>query len=163
MFKISILGSIVTILLFSFPQKVKSQFQAPLSPTIKTETIYSQEISPLELKQFVDVIKQFQRIEMNMQHIMAKAMKKEGLTPEKFMEINKNQRQLQPSLNNSSEDLDRFRKVVVKLEEIMNNAEKKRQSTVKTQGLDLSRFLKIEEIVAKNKHLQEKVQKMLGN
>ena len=45
----------------------------------------------------------------------------------------------------------------------MNNAEKKRQSTVKTQGLDLSRFLKIEEIVAKNKHLQEKVQKMLGN
>ena len=163
MFKISILGSIVTILLFSFTQKVKSQFPAPLSPTIKTETNYLQEVSPLELKQFVNVIKQFQRIEMNMQHIMAKAMKKEGLTPEKFLEINKNQRQLKPSFDNSSEDLDKFRKVVIKLEEIMSNAEKKRQSTVKTQGLDLPRFLKIEEIVAKNKHLQEKVQKMLGN
>ena len=100
---------------------------------------------------------------MNMQHIMAKAMKKEGLTPEKFMEINKNQRQLNPNIDNSSEDLDKFRKVVVKLEEIMNNAEKKRQSTVKMQGLALERFLKIEEIVAKSKNLQEKVQKMLGN
>ena len=95
--------------------------------------------------------------------IMAKAMKKEGLTPEKFMEINKNQRQLNPNIDNSSEDLDKFRKVVVKLEEIMNNAEKKRQSTVKMQGLALERFLKIEEIVAKSKNLQEKVQKMLGN
>ena len=163
MFKISILSSIVTILLLASPQKAKSQFQAPLSPTIKTETIYSQEVSPLELKQFVNVIKHFQRIEMNMQHIMAKAMKKEGLTPEKFMEINKNQRQLNPNIDNSSEDLDKFRKVVVKLEEIMNNAEKKRQSTVKMQGLALERFLKIEEIVAKSKNLQEKVQKMLGN
>ena len=79
------------------------------------------------------------------------------------MEINKNQRQLNPNIDNSSEDLDKFRKVVVKLEEIMNNAEKKRQSTVKMQGLALERFLKIEEIVAKSKNLQEKVQKMLGN
>ena len=94
---------------------------------------------------------------------MAKAIQKEGLTPERFMEINQSQRQLRSESVNSSEDLEKFRKIVVKFQEIMDDAEEKRQSTVATQGLELERFLEIEKIVSGNRQLQAKVERMLGN
>ncbi len=163
MFKSLVVGGILTVLGLIQPTITYAQFNGPISPTIETETVTSPQISPIELQQFVQVIKQFQRIEMNMQREMAKAMKKEGLTPERFMEINESQRQLRSESVNSSEDLEKFRKVVVQLEEIMDNAEKKRQTTVTTQGLELKRFLQIEKTISQNKQLQAKVQQMLGN
>ncbi|MDJ0598106.1 MAG: hypothetical protein QNJ37_04610 [Crocosphaera sp.] len=162
MFKSLVVGGVVMVGLMT-PTVAYGQFNSPISPTIKTETVANPEVSPLELQQFVQVIKQFQRIEAVMQRQMAMAMKKEGLTPQRFMEINESQRQLRSESVNSSEDLEKFRKVVVKFQEIMDNAEEKRQSTVETQGLELERFLEIEKIVSKNQQLQAKVQQMLGN
>ena len=117
----------------------------------------------MELQQFVQVIKQFRRIETSMQREMAKAIKKEGLTPERFMEIDKTQRQLRSESVNSSEDLEKFRKVVTEFQKIMDDAEEKRQTTVATQGLEVERFLEIEKIVSNNQQLQGKVERMLGN
>ncbi|MGK7941327.1 MAG: DUF4168 domain-containing protein [Crocosphaera sp.] len=163
MFKSLLVGGIITLVGVNQPTVTYAQFNAPISPTIERETVSSPKVSPIELQQFVQIIKQFQRIEMNMQREMAKAMKKEGFTPQRFMEINESQRQLRSESVNSSEDLEKFRKVVVQLEEIIDNAEKKRQSTVATQGLELKRFLEIEKIISQNKQLQAKVQQMLGN
>ena len=145
------------------PTVAYGQFNGPISPTVETETTVDPKVSPLELQQFVQVIKQFQRIETVVQRQMAKAIQKEGLTPERFMEINQSQRQLRSESVNSSEDLEKFRKIVVKFQEIMDDAEEKRQSTVATQGLELERFLEIEKIVSGNRQLQAKVERMLGN
>ncbi|MDJ0729603.1 MAG: hypothetical protein QNJ33_06370 [Crocosphaera sp.] len=163
MFNSLVVGGVITIVGLMTPTVAYGQFNGPISPTIETETVVNPEVSPIELQQFVQVIKQFQRIEALMQREMAKAMKKEGLTPERFMEINESQRQLRSQSVNSSEDLEKFRKVVVKFQEIMDNAEEKRQTTVETQGLELNRFLEIEKIVSNNRQLQAKVQRMLGN
>ncbi|MDJ0508459.1 MAG: hypothetical protein QNJ64_04265 [Crocosphaera sp.] len=165
MFKSLVVGGIITVLGLHYPTVTYAQFRGPISPTIEieTETVTSPKVSPIELQQFVQVIKQFQRIEANMQREMAKAIKQEGLTSQRFMEINESQRQLRSESVNSSEDLEKFRKIVVQLEEIMDDAEKKRQTTVVTQGLELKRFLEIEKIISQNKQLQAKVQQMLGN
>ena len=162
MFKSLVVGGVMAVVGLMSHTVAYGQFGGPISPTIQTETVADPEVSPLELQQFVQVIKQFQRIEAVMQRKMAQAMKKEGLTPERFMEINESQRQLRSESVNSSEDLEKFRKVVVKFNEIMDDAEAKRQSTVETQGLELKRFLEIEKIVSNNRQLQAKVQRMLG-
>ncbi len=163
MFKSLVVGGVITMVGLFSPTIANAQLKESLSPTIETQTVTTPTVTPLEVQQFVQVIKQFRRIEANTQRQMAKAIQKEGLTPERFMEINKSQRQLRSQSVNSSEDLEKFRKVVVKFEEIMDNAEKKRQSTVETQGLELKRFLEIEKIIAQNKQLQAKVDQMLGN
>ncbi len=163
MFKSLVVGGAIAMVGLTIPTTAYGQFNGPISPTIQTETAANPEVSPLELQQFVQVIKQFQRIERFTQMQMAKAIKKEGLTPQRFMEINESQRQLRSESVNSSEDLEKFRKVVVQFQEIMDDAEEKRQSTVENQGLELERFLEIEKIVAKNKQLQSKVEQMLGN
>ncbi|WP_107670989.1 hypothetical protein [Cyanothece sp. BG0011] len=164
MFKSLVVGGAIAIVGITLPTTAYGQFNAgSISPTIETETVANPEVSPIELQQFVQVIKQFQRIERYMQMQMAKAIKKEGLTPEKFMEINESQRQLRSQSVNSSEDLEKFRKVVVEFQDIMDEAEERRQSTVENQGLELDRFLEIEKIVAGNKQLQSKVEQMLGN
>ena len=162
MLKSLVVGGVVMVGLM-IPTVAYGQFNGPISPTVETETTVDPKVSPLELQQFVQVIKQFQRIETVVQRQMAKAIQKEGLTPERFMEINQSQRQLRSESVNSSEDLEKFRKVVVKFHEIMDDAEEKRQSTVATQGLELERFLEIEKIVSGNRQLQAKVERMLGN
>ena len=163
MFKSLVVGGMITIVGFMSPTVAYGQFNGPISPSIETETVVDPEVSPLELQQFVQIIKQFKRIEAMTQREMAKALKKEGLTPERFMEINESQRQLRSESVNSSADLEKFRNVVVKFNEIMDDAEEKRQGTVETQGLKLNRFLEIEKIVSNNRQLQAKVQRMLGN
>ena len=162
MLKSLVVGGVVMVGLM-IPTVAYDQFNGPISPTVETETTVDPKVSPLELQQFVQVIKQFQRIETVVQRQMAKAIQKEGLTPERFMEINQSQRQLRSESVNSSEDLEKFRKIVVKFQEIMDDAEEKRQSTVATQGLELERFLEIEKIVSGNRQLQAKVERMLGN
>lgn len=164
MFKSLVVGGAIVMVGLTIPTIASAQFKGgSISPTIERQTVANPKVSPLELQQFVQVIKQFQRIERSIQMQMARAIKKEGLTPERFMEINESQRQLRSESVNSSEDLEKFRKVVVKFEEIMDDAEKKRQSTVDNQGLELERFLEIEKIVSNNRQLQAKVQQMLGN
>ncbi|MGK7880732.1 MAG: DUF4168 domain-containing protein [Crocosphaera sp.] len=162
MLKSLVVGGVVMVGLM-IPTVALGQFNGPISPTVETETTVDPQVSPLELQQFVQVIKQFQRIETVVQRQMAKTIQKEGLTPERFMEINESQRQLRSESVNSSEDLEKFRKIVVKFQEIMDDAEEKRQSTVVTQGLEVERFLEIEKIVSGNRQLQAKVQRMLGN
>ncbi|MEL4894205.1 DUF4168 domain-containing protein [Crocosphaera sp. Alani8] len=165
MFKSLVVGGVITIvgLINSTVAYGQLNVNGPISPTIETETAISPEVTPLELQQFVQVIKQFRRIETSMQREMAKAIKKEGLTPERFMEIDKTQRQLRSESVNSSEDLEKFRKVVTEFQKIMDDAEEKRQTTVATQGLEVERFLEIEKIVSNNQQLQGKVERMLGN
>ena len=163
MFKSLVVGGMMTMVGLISPTVAYGQFNGTISPTIETETVANPEVSPLELQQFVQVIKQFQRIEAMTQREMAKVLKKEGLSPDRFMEINESQRRLRSESVNSSEDLEKFRKVVVEFNEIMDDAEEKRQSTVETQGLELKRFLEIEKIVSNDQQLQARVQRMLGN
>ncbi|MEA5509844.1 DUF4168 domain-containing protein [Crocosphaera sp. UHCC 0190] len=163
MYKSILVGGVMTIVGLSVPTTVMAQFQVPLSSTVESSQASQPAVSPLELQQFVQVIKQFQKIEMQTQQQMAKAIGKEGLTPQRFVEINESQRNRNPQANVSSDELDKFKKAVVKVNEIMNASETKRQRTVETQGLELKRFLEIESTISQNKALQARVQQMLEN
>lgn len=163
MFKSLVVGSMITIVGLSVPTIAKAQFEAPLSPNSQLSVVSESEVSPIELQQFVQVIKQFRRIEYKTQQQMAKVLKKEGLSPDRFMEINQSQQDWRSQSNASPDEMEKFRKVVVEMKDIMSEAETKRQRTVETQGLELERFLEIEKIVANNKDLQGKVKQMLGN
>ena len=163
MFKSIVVGGLLTIVGLSVSTSANAQLSAPLSPNSQPSVVSEPKVSPLELQQFVQVIKQFQRIEQKSQQKVAKAINAEGLSPKRFMEINQNQRDWRSQSDASADEMEKFRKAVVKIQEIMRDAETKRQRTVETQGLDLKRFLEIEEIVAQNKDLQAKVQQMLGN
>ena len=163
MFKSIVVGGLLTIVGLSVSTSANAQLSAPLSPNSQPSVVSEPKVSPLELQQFVQVIKQFQRIEQKSQQKVAKAINAEGLSPKRFMEINQNQRDWRSQSDASADEMEKFRKAVVKIQEIMRDAETKRQRTVETQGLDLKRFLEIEEIIAQNQDLQAKVQQMLGN
>lgn len=163
MFKSIVVGGLLTIVGLSVSTSVNAQLSAPLSPNSQLSVVSEPEVSPLELQQFVQVIKQFQRIEQTSQQKVAKAINAEGLSPKRFMEINQSQRDWRSQSDASADEMEKFRKAVVKIQDIMRDAETKRQRTVETQGLDLKRFLEIEKIIAQNENLQAKVQQMLGN
>ena len=163
MFKSIVVGGLLTIVGLSVSTSANAQLSAPLSPNSQLSVVSEPEVSPLELQQFVQVIKQFQRIEQTSQQKVAKAINAEGLSPKRFMEINQSQRDWRSQSDASADEMEKFRKAVVKIQDIMRDAETKRQRTVETQGLDLKRFLEIEKIIAKNENLQAKVQQMLGN
>ena len=62
MLKSLVVGGVVMVGLM-IPTVAYGQFNGPISPTVETETTVDPKVSPLELQQFVQVIKQFQRIE----------------------------------------------------------------------------------------------------
>ncbi|XLQ10967.1 MAG: DUF4168 domain-containing protein [cyanobacterium endosymbiont of Epithemia adnata isolate EadnSB Bon19] len=123
------------------------------------------EISPLELRQFAQILQQFQGIDYRTQQKMAITIKKGGLSYERFMEIGQSHSNYNytTGLQVSPEELEKFQKTISEVEEIIANTEQKKERLIQSQGLEIKRFRQIETIISQDRQLQKKVQQMVGN
>ncbi len=162
MLKSILVGGITGILCLSVSSPVHSQIEAETTPFFGTT---QSEISPLELRQFAQIIQQFQGIDYRTQRKMGQAIKKGGLSYERFMEIgkSKNNYNYVAGVQASPDELEKFQKTLTQVEEIITETEQKKERMIKSQGLEIKRFRQIETMVTQDRDLQQKVQQMVGN
>lgn len=162
MLKLIIVGGIAGVLSLSVSLPVHSQIEAGTTQFFEVER---SEISPLELRQFAQILQQFKAIDYRTQQKMAIAIKKGGLSYERFMEIGKSQNNYDytAGIQASSEELDKFRKTIIEVEKIVVNTEEKKVRVINSQGLEIKRFQQIETIISQDSELQKKVQQMVGH
>jgi ubiquitin len=168
MVKSSFLGVFVGALLLLSPAVAVGQAEQltpePLSQT-KPQGEMTGEITRLELQQFVQILKQVQNIDKQMQQKMAKAIKAEGLTPQRFVEIGQRQENTETPLTTeiSEKELSQFERALAKLKQIEQEAIPLKERAVIAQGLTLERFSQIGQKVNQDPSLQKQVQQMLEN
>ncbi|MGP0128816.1 MAG: DUF4168 domain-containing protein [cyanobacterium endosymbiont of Rhopalodia musculus] len=162
MLKLILVGGVAGVLYLSVSLPVHGQIEARTTQFFEAE---HSEISPLELRQFAQVLQQFQAIDYRTQQKMAMAIKKGGLSYERFMEIGQSQNNYNyaAGVQASLEELEKFQKTVSEVEEIIVNTEQKKERVIQSQGLAIKRFRQIETIISQDSKLQEKVQQMVGN
>lgn len=166
MLKSMIVSGCVSLCLILSPSIVQAQAtQLQGSPNASSQGGSGQnQLSPLEINQFSQAIKQLQAIEIKNQQKMLAAIKDAGLSPERYMEIEKSarDRSYKPETPITPDEEEKFIKVATKLQEIWQEAQPKREKAVTTQGLTIERFAQINDIVAKDPALQKQVQQIVG-
>lgn len=162
MLKPILFGGITGVLFLSISLSVHGQIEAETTPFF--ETNYS-EISPLELRQFAQILQQFKGIDYSTQQKMAMTIKKGGLSYERFMEIGQSQNNYNyaAGVQASPEELEKFQKTISEVEEIIINTEQKKERMIQSQGLGMKRFRQIEAIISQDRNLQKKIQQMVDN
>ncbi|ACK66409.1 hypothetical protein PCC8801_2398 [Rippkaea orientalis PCC 8801] len=160
MLKSMVVVGVISVLGLSFSLPVRSQIQPNITPIVGASTT---EISALEMRQYAQILQQFRGIEYKTQQKMAQAIKKGGLSYERFMEIGRNQNNFNytAGVQASAEELEKFQKTLTEVEKIIAETEDKKKRMIVSQGLELQRFQQIEQIIAKDRDLQERLQQMV--
>jgi hypothetical protein len=153
-----IVGTLLTLSLVTH-----AQAQPPSLLFAQAFPSASASVSPLELQQFVQAIKQLQKVEMETREKMAEALKSERLSPERFQEIG--QRRSNPDAPVSSQisanEQERFDKALAKIQTIQREATPKQNRAITLQGLTVERFNQIGTAIEQNPALRQQLRNQL--
>ena len=161
-----VVGGMVGALLY-LPAVVAQPQVQQLSPQILAQAFPSQgaseAISPLEMQQFVQAVRQMKQVEMEAREKMGKVLKEENLSPQRFQEIG--ERRNNPEAPVSSEitpgEQERFDKAVAKIQTIQQETVTKETRAITFQGLTVERFNQIGQAIDKNPALKQQLQSNL--
>lgn len=150
--------------LLAFPEIGRSQASQLTTPS--SQMAVNQDFTPLEIQQFVQVLKRWQTLEMEAQKKVVAAINSEKLTPQRFLAIADSIQKKgdDPKTNKevSAEDVERYRKILDKIKEIETAMQPKKEQAVISQGLTIPRFNQIGYTSEQNPALKQKIQQMLG-
>jgi hypothetical protein len=121
-------------------------------------------IAPLELQQYVQALKQIQAIEMQTQQKMGQVIQGEGLSVERFIEIDRaastgNAPTTSPI---SEKEQQQYNSAVTKIQKVWQESQPKKERAIAGQGLNPRRFSQINAQVQRDQVLQQKVKQMMG-
>lgn len=161
-----VIGGVATALL-ALPSVVAQTPVQQLSPQVvsqvSTSTRSSDTVSPLEIQQFAQALKQLKKIEMETQEKIVQALKDERLSPERFQEIAQQRGNPDPSgaTQITPKEQERFDKAVAKIQTIRQETASKESRAVSMQGLTEERFNQIGQMIDKNPVLKRQLQNSL--
>lgn len=161
-----IIGGMVGVLLYFPPVDAQPQTQQ-LNPQLLSQALAApgsgNTISPLEIQQFAQALKELRKVQMEAQKKMVKAIEDERLSPERFQEIG--QRRSDPNFPVSEEitqtEQERFDKAFAKIQTIQQDAIVKQRRAITLEGLTLERFNQISQAVEKDPALKQQLQRSL--
>ncbi|MEG3436369.1 DUF4168 domain-containing protein [Pannus brasiliensis CCIBt3594] len=158
-----LIGSCAVLTILA-PGSVHAQAARLLVPNeTHAETSTVSGISPLELQQFVQALKQMQTIDLESQKQMAAIIQKEGLKLERFVEIDRaNSSGVAPEKPVSDGEQQRYNSIVTKIQKVWQDSQPKKERAITGQGLTVARFGEINNQVRSDRALQEKVKQMIG-
>jgi hypothetical protein len=164
MLKNMLLGGLITTSLFLVPVAVRAQAGQLSLPSSSTQAASPTSVTPIELQQFVQSIKQLQVVDRQNQQKMAKVLEEEGLSPQRFSEIGQS---FQSGTNLdkpiSEAEKQKFERVIEKMGKIQQESLPKQRRAILMQGLKVERFRQIDLAVQQDPTLKKRVQQMLGN
>lgn len=162
MFKSILVGGCLAISLLLSPAIAYGQASS-LNPEAPTTMATGAEITPIEVQQFVQVLKRWKDIEQDVQRKIVVAIKAEKMNPQRFMEIVKAQDpQTATKTDIPADDLEKFKKIVAKIQEMEQDVKGKKEHAITAQGLTIERFNQIGYSAEQNPSLKQKVKQMLG-
>jgi hypothetical protein len=162
MFKPIFVGGCLAISLFLIPAIAYGQASS-LTPAAPAEMATGDQITPLEVQQFVQVLKRWKDIDQESQKKILMAIKAERLNPQLFLEIAKTQNtQTEGSPEFSAADLQKFKKVISKIQAMEPEIQSKKEHAITSQGLTVARFNQIGYTSEQNPALKQKIKQMLG-
>jgi Domain of unknown function (DUF4168) len=128
------------------------------------------EVSDAELQKFAKVIPALQEIQQTAQQQVSEAIKKAGLTEDRFRELYTAQQSpsgapaaAQPASAATPQEQQAVQQVTTQLESIKTETQTRREQAVRSQGLELNRFNEILAAVRQDSDLQQQLQQMLNN
>lgn len=167
MYKQILSGTFVVALLLAAGLPVRSQTteQAPPSTTQEQETPKAAEVSSEELEKFASAFKQIQTIQQDYQGRMVQAVEQQGLSQERYVQIQESQKNpsAQPNSEISQEDMQNYEQANATISQLQQEATSKMKEAVQAQGLDIERFNEIIAAIQQDPSLQEQVQQMIQN
>ncbi len=159
------IGGVAVALLY-FPPVVAQTHVQPFSPQLLSQTSLSTgsngTVTPLEIQQFAQALKQLQKIEMETQEKIVKALKEERLSPERFQEIA--QQLNSPDAGTTQitpTEQERFDKAIAKIQTIRQEVASKENRAISMQGLTTERFNQIGQMIDKNPALKQQLRNSL--
>lgn len=122
-----------------------------------------QAVSEADLQKFVSAAKKLEVISQERNTQIAKVVKDEGLSLDRFREIymSKQNAKVQPKTAITQDEQQKYDSAVGKLVQIQKDTQSKMGAVVKAEGLEVPRFLQILEAIQKTPDLQKKVDQML--
>lgn len=133
--------------------------QKPAPPASATQ----QAVSEDDLKKFVGAAKKLEVISQDRNTQIAKVVKDEGLSLERFREIylSKQNSQVKPKTEVTQDEQQKYDRAVGQLVQIQKDTQSKMGTAVQSEGLEVPRFLQILEAIQKTPDLQKKIEQML--
>ncbi|MEL4897536.1 DUF4168 domain-containing protein [Crocosphaera sp. Alani8] len=135
-----------------------TQAEETMTPS-SSGTVIAQAISQPELEKFAKAISELRVIDDETRLKMIEAVQSNGMSPEEFMEIGK---QEESERNLSEEQQVQFNKALEAVRNLNEEDRQKKRVAVEEAGLKISRFNEIAKIVEKDSDLQKKVVEILS-
>jgi hypothetical protein len=122
-------------------------------------------VSSEDLQKFAKAIAQFQTIDIDTQEKLSQAVQKNGLSPDRFLEIGESRREgaSKPSNPVTSEEEAKFKQAIGDIQPILEQDQSQKERAIVTAGLTIERFQAIGESVESDSKLQDQLRKILGD
>jgi hypothetical protein len=141
---------------------------APLPPSVgvvPSQAVAQATVSSDDLQKFAKAIAQFQTIDIDTQEKLTQAVQKNGLSPDRFLEIGESRRQgaAKPSNPVTPEEEAKFKQAIGDIQPILEQDQSQKERAIVASGLTVARFQAIGESVENDPKLQDQLRKILKN
>lgn len=158
-----VLGVLFVLSLLSFGYAVNAQQTDPNMEEL-TKDAPKVQVDDEELSTFVKAADKVSTITRETQKKMEEVIKGEGLEPERFVEIYKYRQnpKLEPSNEINDKEKASFDEATQKVETIQKNAEKQQIEAIKSEGMEVKRYVRIARAVQQDQDLQNRIREMIN-
>jgi len=150
--------SLAILLSLSTPALAEASTAAPLVPVKQSS---SSEINAKELEKFAAAVADMREIQLESRDEVSAAIKKEGLSQQRFREILQAQRNPEVETDASEEELQKFDTATQQLAQIQRDTQSQMKEAVVSQGLEVARFQEILQSVRQDPQLKKQVQQIM--
>lgn len=137
--------------------------QNPQQQVPQQQTQPDIEFTDNDLEKVVEIQKEVQKINQEVQPSMIKAIEEVGLKTEKYMQINKAVQQKSGTDGFEEEDLKKYQSAQESIVVIQNDARKQMSDKIKEVGFSEQEYSQIYMAIQQDAELQQKIQELMGN
>lgn len=123
----------------------------------------NEEVTDEELKQFASAFKHVQTIDQQAQQKMIGSVEEAGLEVERYNELHQARQNPNQEIDASNEELENFNAATEEIMEIQTEAQEEIQLKIREEGLTITRYQEVMQILQNDTDLQQKLQQYLQN
>lgn len=153
------LVSILSLVLCMISNYGISQEQVSVKPSTKE---VSTEVSTEELKTFADIYQKVQVKNSEAQQRMAKSIKEEDITINRYQDLAKSKQDPNSEVTASEEEKEKLKSIQESFTEIQTEFKKKITDIIESEGMTIKRYQEVYQMVRKDKSLQEELGELMN-
>lgn len=150
---------VALLALFVVPGFVNAQQTKPKMKNNTQEKAPNIEVGDKELDKFVNAVDKVKELQKNAQKDMIDAIKSEGLDTKQFVQIRNSQNNPKADASDkfSKDQVESYNKAKEKLAEIQKETQKKQVDAIKSEGMDVNRYVQIAKAAQNDSSLLQRI------